>query len=83
MRENGRFFAIFRDNFLYTTASNWLRSHNLRPLAVLLAIDPEMRELGADAAQEGRPSRAVAQLGRAPGSGPGGRGFKSHQPDEE
>ncbi len=26
--------------------------------------------------------RAVAQLGRAPGSGPGGRGFKSHQPDE-
>jgi hypothetical protein len=25
--------------------------------------------------------RAVAQLGRAPGSGPGGRGFKSHQPD--
>jgi hypothetical protein len=23
----------------------------------------------------------VAQLGRAPGSGPGGRGFKSHQPD--
>jgi putative endonuclease len=24
----------------------------------------------------------VAQLGRAPGSGPGGRGFKSHQPDE-
>ena len=28
-----------------------------------------------------RPFRAVAQLGRAPGSGPGGRGFKSHQPD--
>ena len=27
------------------------------------------------------PFRAVAQLGRAPGSGPGGRGFKSHQPD--
>src|SRR5437762_1808650 len=26
--------------------------------------------------------RAVAQLGRAPGSGPGGRGFKSHQPDK-
>src|SRR5437764_10889450 len=26
--------------------------------------------------------RAVAQLGRAPGSGPGGRGFKSHQPDQ-
>src|SRR5256886_14851403 len=25
--------------------------------------------------------RAVAQLGRAPGSGPGGRGFKSDQPD--
>ena len=23
----------------------------------------------------------MAQLGRAPGSGPGGRGFKSHQPD--
>ncbi len=29
-----------------------------------------------------RSFRAVAQLGRAPGSGPGGRGFKSHQPDE-
>src|SRR5438067_2197123 len=29
-----------------------------------------------------RSVRAVAQLGRAPGSGPGGRGFKSHQPDE-
>src|SRR4029077_16652849 len=28
-----------------------------------------------------RSFRAVAQLGRAPGSGPGGRGFKSHQPD--
>jgi hypothetical protein len=28
------------------------------------------------------PFRAVAQLGRAPGSGPGGRGFKSHQPDK-
>src|SRR6476469_8532534 len=27
--------------------------------------------------------RAVAQLGRAPGSGPGGRGFKSHQPDSK
>ena len=26
--------------------------------------------------------RAVAKLGIAPGSGPGGRGFKSHQPDE-
>ena len=25
--------------------------------------------------------RAVAKLGIAPGSGPGGRGFKSHQPD--
>ena len=25
--------------------------------------------------------RAVAQLGRAPASGSGGRGFKSHQPD--
>ena len=25
--------------------------------------------------------RAVAQLGRAPASGAGGRGFKSHQPD--
>jgi hypothetical protein len=25
--------------------------------------------------------RAVAQLGRAPRSGRGGRGFKSHQPD--
>ena len=27
--------------------------------------------------------RAVAQLGRAPASGAGGRGFKSHQPDEK
>jgi hypothetical protein len=26
--------------------------------------------------------RAVAQLGRAPRSGRGGRGFKSHQPDD-
>ena len=26
-------------------------------------------------------ARAVAQLGRAPASGAGGRGFKSHQPD--
>jgi hypothetical protein len=26
--------------------------------------------------------RAVAQLGRAPASGAGGRGFKSHQPDK-
>ena len=25
--------------------------------------------------------REVAQLGRAPGSGPGGRGFKSRLPD--
>ena len=27
--------------------------------------------------------RAVAQLGRAPASGAGGRGFKSHQPDKK
>lgn len=27
------------------------------------------------------PCREVAQLGRAPGSGPGGRGFKSRLPD--
>jgi hypothetical protein len=29
-----------------------------------------------------RLKRAVAQLGRAPRSGRGGRGFESHQPDE-
>ena len=31
--------------------------------------------------RDNRSFRAVAQLGSAPGSGPGGRGFKSHQPD--
>jgi hypothetical protein len=29
-----------------------------------------------------RPSRGVAQPGRAPGSGPGGRRFKSSLPDQ-
>src|SRR6202011_4241936 len=29
-----------------------------------------------------RPSRGVAQPGRAPGSGPGGRRFKSSRPDQ-
>ena len=43
-----------------------------------------MREVRAAPARHVRLAdliRAVAQLGRAPGSGPGGRGFKSHQPD--
>src|SRR5205814_8820282 len=41
-----------------------------------------MREVGgAWASEHNQFIRAVAQLGRAPGSGPGGRGFKSHQPD--
>ena len=49
----------------------------------LLAICTKIREVsGALAAYKSDNSfRAVAQLGRAPGSGPGGRGFKSHQPD--
>src|SRR4029077_8348837 len=47
---------------------------------LLLAIFNKIREVTA--ARIGTVSfRAVAQLGRAPGSGPGGRGFKSHQPD--
>src|SRR5437667_12097076 len=43
-----------------------------------------MREVRAAPARHVRLAdliRAVAQLGRGPGSGPGGRGFKSHQPD--
>ena len=46
----------------------------------LLAIANLMREVIGRAALL-RPMRAVAQLGRAPRSGRGGRGFKSHQPD--
>jgi hypothetical protein len=45
---------------------------------LVLAIVSEMRELFSCFVTS---HRAVAQLGRAPGSGPGGRGFKSHQPD--
>src|SRR6266581_4838582 len=43
-----------------------------------------MREVmrARDAFDSLKEVRAVAQLGRAPGSGPGGRGFKSHQPDK-
>ena len=50
----------------------------------LLAICTKIREVSsASAAYKSNNSfRAVAQLGRAPGSGPGGRGFKSHQPDK-
>ena len=50
----------------------------------LLAFFSKMREVRAAPARHVRLAdliRAVAQLGRAPGSGPGGRGFKSHQPD--
>jgi hypothetical protein len=50
----------------------------------LLAICIKIREVSGASAAYLRgiiPFRAVAQLGRAPGSGPGGRGFKSHQPD--
>jgi hypothetical protein len=43
-----------------------------------LAICCKIREIGP---HPDSVKRAVAQLGRAPGSGPGGRGFKSHQPD--
>jgi hypothetical protein len=52
-------------------------------LPQLLARSNEMREVCAPTHQSlvWRNFRAVAQLGRAPGSGPGGRGFKSHQPD--
>jgi hypothetical protein len=42
-----------------------------------LDMPRKIREVKSTLAQ----LRAVAQLGRAPGSGPGGRGFKSHQPD--
>jgi hypothetical protein len=51
----------------------------------LLAICTKIREVTGASAQDAKvtvPFRAVAQLGRAPGSGPGGRGFKSHQPDK-
>ena len=49
---------------------------------LLLAICCKIREVSRpDLTLGGFFSRAVAQLGRAPGSGPGGRGFKSHQPD--
>src|SRR4029077_5453209 len=41
-----------------------------RPRAI---VDPIYRDIAS--------LRAVAQLGRAPRSGRGGRGFKSHQPD--
>jgi hypothetical protein len=47
----------------------------------VLAIWIKIREVRAASAGQFRSFRAVAQLGRAPGSGPGGRGFKSHQPD--
>ena len=47
----------------------------------VLAIWIEIREVKAAGLTIDSFSRAVAQLGRAPGSGPGGRGFKSHQPD--
>ena len=46
-----------------------------------LAICGKMHEVGTLDVACGEYFRAVAQLGRAPGSGPGGRGFKSHQPD--
>ena len=48
-----------------------------------LAICTKIREVsGTSAAYKSDNSfRAVAKLGIAPGSGPGGRGFKSHQPD--
>ena len=55
-----------------------LKRSSLEPV---LAIWGEVREVGAASARHIRRFRAVAQLGRAPGSGPGGRGFKSHQPD--
>ena len=47
----------------------------------LLAICSKIREVTSADLAFGESFRAVAQLGRAPGSGPGGRGFKSHQPD--
>ena len=54
-----------------------------------LASAIELREVGAlrrrppSAGRLRRQKvRAVAQLGRAPASGAGGRGFKSHQPDK-
>ena len=46
-----------------------------------LAICGKIREVNGASAARVPLIRAVAQLGRAPGSGPGGRGFKSHQPD--
>jgi hypothetical protein len=50
----------------------------------LLAICTKIREVtGTSTAYKSDNSfRAVAKLGIAPGSGPGGRGFKSHQPDK-
>jgi hypothetical protein len=52
--------------------------------SLTFVICTKIREVGGASAAHPRviiPVRAVAQLGRAPGSGPGGRGFKSHQPD--
>lgn len=46
----------------------------------LLASAGEMREIHSRKIDNDF-CRAVAQLGRAPASGAGGRGFKSHQPD--
>ena len=80
------FTRILAVNFLYTRPS--VISHGQPPnlesgnapvrfnSASALASNLEMREVCAPDLV-----RAVAQLGRAPGSGPGGRGFKSHQPD--
>jgi len=60
------------------------RSLYLAPEFEFLAFFSKMREVRAAPTRHVRLAdliRAVAQLGRAPGSGPGGRGFKSHQPD--
>src|SRR5262249_22555196 len=52
-----------------------------RKASSLLAIWNKIHEIRTASEGQIRSFRAVAQLGRAPGSGPGGRGFKSHQPD--
>ena len=58
-----------------------LRVNRRAARKLCLAIWIKIREVKAASAGQIQSFRAVAQLGRAPGSGPGGRGFKSHQPD--
>ena len=72
--KKSRFCCDFGDTFLNTLGST---ARFAGSSGYLLSLPKYARYRHSEVAKV----RAVAQLGRAPGSGPGGRGFKSHQPD--